>query len=198
MTGIVAGEPFAPAAVTVTGATRSSAGRFGGALSFDGVNDSVLVADSNSLDLRTGMTLSAWVRPTTGGGWRTVMLKEQPGQLVYALYSSTDNNRPSGHVFTNGDMALGGPTVLAANTWSHLAVAWDGLTIRMYVNGAQVASGALAGTAAVSASPLRIGGNSVWGEWFAGLIDEVRVYNRALSAAEIAADRDTAIAGGAL
>ncbi len=126
-----------------------------------------------------------------------MLLKEQPGQLVYALYSSTDNSRPSGHVYTTGDMALGGPSVLATNTWSHLAMTWDGLTIRMFVNGTQVASGALAGTAALSASPLRIGGNSVWGEWFAGLIDEVRIYNRALSAAEIATDRDTAIAGGA-
>jgi hypothetical protein len=126
-----------------------------------------------------------------------VLLKEQPGQLSYALYSSTDSNRPSGHVFTTGDIGLQGPAVLPANTWSHLAMTWDGLTIRVYVNGAQVASGALAGLAVPSASPLRIGGNSVWGEWFAGLIDEVRVYNRALTAAEIAGDRDTAIAGGA-
>jgi glucose/arabinose dehydrogenase/PKD repeat protein len=183
---------------TISGATRSTAGRFGGALSFDGVNDSVLVADANSLDLRTSMTLSAWVRPTAGGGWRTVILKEQPGQLVYALYSSTDNNRPSGHVYTTGDMALGGPSILATNTWTHLAMTWDGLTTRLYVNGTQVASGALAGTAALSASPLRIGGNSVWGEWFAGLIDEVRIYNRALNAAEITTDRDTAIAGTTL
>jgi hypothetical protein len=181
----------------VSGATRSTAGRFGGALSFDGSNDLVTVPDANSLDLRTSMTLSAWVRPTAGGGWRTVVLKEQPGQLVYALYSSTDSNRPSGHVFTTGDLGLQGPAVLPANAWSHLAMTWDGLTVRVYVNGSQVASGALAGTAAASASPLRIGGNSVWGEWFAGLIDEVRVYNRALTAAEIAGDRDTAIGGGA-
>ena len=72
---------------------------------------------------------------------------------------------------------------------------WDGLDLRLYVNGTQVASSALTGTAVASASPLRIGGNSVWSEWFAGLIDEVRVYNRALTPAEIAADRDTAIGG---
>jgi Concanavalin A-like lectin/glucanases superfamily/Viral BACON domain len=181
---------------TLTGATRV-AGRFGGGLSFDGVNDLVTVNDANSLDLRTSMTLSAWVRPTASNDWRTVLLKEQPGQLVYALYSSTDNNRPSGHVFTSGDTALGGPSVLPVNTWSHLAAVWDGATMRLYVNGTQVSSGALAGTAPVSAGALRIGGNSVWGEWFAGLIDEVRVYNRALTAAEVATDRDTAIAGGA-
>ena len=41
---------------------------------------------------------------------------------------------------------------------------------------------------AASTGVLRIGGNSVWAEWFAGLIDEVRVYNRALTAAEIQQD----------
>jgi hypothetical protein len=58
-----------------------------------------------------------------------------------------------------------------------------------------VSSAALAGTARTSTSPLRIGGTVVWPEWFSGLIDEVRVYNRALSAAEIASDRDTAVGG---
>jgi len=45
----------------------------------------------------------------------------------------------------------------------------------------------------VSNGPLRIGGNSVWGECFRGAIDEVRVYNRALSAAEIQTDMTTPI-----
>jgi hypothetical protein len=41
---------------------------------------------------------------------------------------------------------------------------------------------------------LRIGGNSIWAEWFSGLIDEVRVYNRALSQAEVESDMGTAVA----
>ena len=51
---------------TISGATRTAFGRFGGALSFDGVNDMVTIPDANSLDLTTGMTLSAWVNPTVG------------------------------------------------------------------------------------------------------------------------------------
>ena len=43
---------------------------------------------------------------------------------------------------------------------------------------------------AASTGALKIGGNSIWPEWFKGMIDEVRVYNRALSVAEIQADRD--------
>jgi Concanavalin A-like lectin/glucanases superfamily len=180
---------------TVSGATRV-AGKYGGALSFDGVNDWVTVNDSNSLDINR-MTLEAWVRPSGVSDWRTVLLKEQPGQLVYALYGSTDNGRPSGHVFTTGDVALRGPSVLAANTWSHLAFTWDGANTRMYVNGTQVASAALTGNAVTSTGALRIGGNSVWNEWFSGQIDDVRIYNRALTATEIATDRDTPIGGAA-
>ena len=179
---------------TISGPARTTAGRYGGALTFDGINDLVTIADANSLDLNR-MTLEAWVRPTGLGDWRAVLLKEQPGQLVYALYASTDNGRPSGHVFTSGDMMVRGPSVLPADTWSHLAMTWDGTTERLYVNGTQVATTALTGTAATSSGALRIGGNNVWGEWFAGAIDEVRVYNRAISAAEIAADRDTPIGG---
>ena len=70
---------------------------------------------------------------------------------------------------------------------------WDGTTVRLYVNGTQVSTAALTGTALASSSPLRIGGNGVWPEWFSGLIDDVRVYNRALSAAEVVADRDRAV-----
>lgn len=59
--------------------------------------------------------------------------------------------------------------------------------------GAQVASRAVSGNLVSSSGPLRIGGNAVWGEWFKGLIDEVRIYNRALSASEISSDMNTAI-----
>jgi len=65
--------------------------------------------------------------------------------------------------------------------------------MRMFVNGVQVSTRALTGAAIVSNGPLRIGGNSVWGECFRGAIDEVRVYNRALSAAEIQTDMTTPI-----
>ena len=56
------------------------------------------------------------------------------------------------------------------------------------MNGAQSAQLAVAGSIATSSSALHIGGNGVWGEWFNGTIDEVRVYNRALSAAELQND----------
>ena len=81
---------------TVSGATRTAAGQFGRALSFDAVDDVVSVPDSNSLDLRAGMTLEAWLKPSQlGSTWRTAILKEKPGDLVYALYANTSSGRPA-------------------------------------------------------------------------------------------------------
>ena len=88
---------------------------------------------------------------------------------------------------------LNGPTALTINQWTHLAGTWDGSTLRLYLGGVEVASQPRSGTLEVNNSPLHIGGNTYNGENFSGLIDEVRIYNRALTPAEIAQDMNSAI-----
>lgn len=178
---------------TISGATWSTAGKYGGALSFDGVNDWVTVNDTAALDLTTGMTLEAWVNPSAVSNWRTVLLKEQPGGLVYALYGVNGASRPAGYVYIAGERETAATTNLAVNAWTHLAVTYDGARLRIFVNGAQVAAKAQAGPIAASAGVLRIGGNNIWSEFFQGLIDEIRIYNRALAQAEIQADMAAAV-----
>lgn len=181
---------------TLAGATRTTAGQTGAALSFDGVNDRINVNDSNSLDLTSGMTLEAWVHPTVGSGYRTVALKERSGGLVYALYAVDGDNagRPSAYIRVGGvDVSIVGVSPLLLNTWTHLAATYNGSTLRLYVNGVEVSSRIVSGSIAVSTGRLRIGGNAIWGEWFAGRIDEVRIYNRALSTAEIQTDMTTPV-----
>ena len=173
---------------TIAGATWSAQGRFGGALSFDGVNDWVTIGDTAALDLTTGMTLEAWVLPSTVNGWRTVLLKERSGGLVYSLYTSGDGTRPSGWVAAPGDFNIFGPASMSTTTWTHLAMTYDGATLRLFVNGTQVTSRALTTPITTSTGALRLGGNNVWSEFFQGRIDEVRIYNRALTAVEIQAD----------
>ena len=207
-TGLVAAYGFEPAsgnavpdssgrgnAGTLSGATRSTAGRFGSALSFDGVNDWVTVPDSASLDLTTGMTVEAWVRPTSLTGWRTVAVKERPGGIVYSLYAS-QGTRPVGQVWIGGEHDALGSSALPPNTWTHLASTFDGTSLRLYVNGTLASTTAISGAMSLSDGVLRLGGNAVWSEWFAGLIDEARVYNRALPAAEIQRDMQTPVDGG--
>jgi hypothetical protein len=113
--------------------------------------------------------------------------------MVYSLYANEGGGRPLGQVNVGGERNGTGPSVLPLNAWTHLAATYDGTTLRLYVNGALATSTSVGGAIPVSTGVLRIGGNSIWSEWFKGLIDEVRVYNRALSQSEIQADMANAI-----
>ena len=75
---------------------------------------------------------------------------------------------------------------------------WDGTTQRLWLNGTQVASRAVSGTLPNSTGALRFGGNNVWSEWFAGRLDEIRVYDRALTQAELQSDMTRAVSGTGL
>ena len=175
---------------TAAGTSWAAVGRFGRALSFNGSSSSVTVADSASLRLTTGMTLEAWVNPAALGAstWRTAVFKQTAGGMAYALYANDGGGRPTGQVNVVGEQNAAGTAQLPLSTWTHLATTYDGATLRLYVNGAQVASKPQTGSIAASTGPLKIGGNAIWGEYFSGLIDEVRVYDRALAVTEIQAD----------
>jgi hypothetical protein len=179
---------------TVSGAVWNSSGRFGNSLTFDGVNDRVNIADHALLDLTTGMTLEAWVYPTALSNWRTVIMKERPSELSYSLYAHDGAPRPAAWITAGTSVSAQGASALPLNTWSHLAATYDGAMLRLYVDGVQVGTRAQTGSLFVSTSPLRIGGNAIWGEYFTGRIDEVRIYARALTPAQIAADMNTPVA----
>lgn len=180
---------------TLSNASWSPAGHSGAALSLNGTNGWVTLTDAADLQLTTALTIEAWIRPASLSSWRTVIMREQPGGLVYALYASGDTNRPSAYGNAGGvDVAAIGTGALPLNAWTHLAATYDGSTLRLFVNGAATASTPLPGPLTTSASPLRVGGNSVWGEYFSGLVDDVRIYGRALTAAEISADMGTPVA----
>ena len=69
-----------------------------------------------------------------------------------------------------------------------MAATYDGSALRLYVNGSLVTTLPAIGSIVTSTSPLHFGGNTGLGEWFQGSLDEIRVYNRPLSAAEIQTD----------
>jgi fibronectin type 3 domain-containing protein len=174
-------------------ATWTTAGKFGGALSFNG-NARVIVPDSPSLHLTTGLTLEAWVNPTLiNSAWRDVVYK---GDDAYYLEASTlTNGRPAAGVtlVSTGHSNTYGPTALPQGSWTHLAQTYDGTTVRLYVNGVQVASTVLGGSVITSTNPLEIGGDGIYGQYFQGLIDEVRVYNVARTPSQIQADMGTPV-----
>jgi hypothetical protein len=93
---------------------------------------------------------------------------------------------PGGGVTTGGSISsVQGTAAAPANGWTHVALTYDGANLRLYVNGVQVRTSVVTNTIQASTSPLWIGGNSPYGEYFQGVIDEAQVYNRGLTAAEV-------------
>ena len=179
---------------TISNATWSTAGKYGDALSFNGSNALVTVPDAAALHLTTGMTLEAWVNPAvTAAAWRDVIYKGNDNFFLEATSTASAGQPSVGAIVNSAYLQSFGTAALAANTWAHLAATYDGATMRLYVNGTQVASAAGAGSILTSTNALQIGGDSLYGQFFQGLIDEVRVYNVALTAAQIQADMNTPV-----
>src|SRR5262249_53596012 len=143
---------------TAANTTWAATGKYGKALSFNGTSSMVTITDAASLHLASALTLEAWVNPTTVNAvWRDVVYKGNDNYYLEA--TSTNAARPNAGLIAGGSYADAlGPSPLPANTWSHLAETYDGSTLRLYVNGSQVASTAHTGTIASSTNPLQIGG----------------------------------------
>ena len=186
---------------TIANAIWTSTGKYGKALVFNGMNSWVTIPDAPSLDLTTGETLEAWVYPftipplncsSTNCSWMDVIHKDSDRYYIEA--SSNQSQEPeTGGIFASGKHIVFGPSILPVNAWTHLALTYDSTTIRFYVNGALVASSLESSEITTSTNPLFIGGDQTMGQFFNGLIDEVRVYQIALSQAQIQADMNTPV-----
>ena len=149
----------------------------------------VRVPSSASLNLASAMTLAAWIQPSASA---ERLAHHHAARDRRLLPERQQQRRP--HCCRRGGGTFGGsidtgsavPTASPVGAWTHVALTYDGTTLRLYVNGVLASAGGADGAHPdASTSPLWIGGNSPYGEYFQGVIDEVRVYNRALIA-----DRD--------
>ena len=173
----------------IEGASWFDNGRFGKALSFDGENDCVTIADSADLQLSEDFTLEAWVKPKDDGGSEPILFKEKPYFGAYALYYGLEGEGDiEGLIGDEWEFrrAIDGADQ-DENVWLHVALAYDGAHMRLYVNGELIDTSS-ADDVESSSGDLSIGCSQEFGDNFEGLIDEVRIYNRALGAGEVAAD----------
>jgi hypothetical protein len=156
------------------------------ALTLDGTNDHVRVANSNSLRIPLPLTLEAWIKPTTipaAGSFASVLTKRESYSLQF------NGPRLELTIMQNGTRRRAQApvgAVVAGQTY-HVAGTYDGTTMRLYVNGTQVATTALTGAVTQNTNTLIIGSWDGSSEFLRGTIDEVAVYGTALSAARIAA-----------
>lgn len=150
-----------------------------------------------SLSFNSSYTLEAWVRPTALSGYQTVLIKETTGGCAYWLQTS-GTTVSSG--FENGGCRDHQSTTPAVpvNQWSHLAAVFNDSanTYTLYLNGTPISTQSET-VAPVANSQALVFGQSACGgcgyERWRGLLDEIRIYNRPLSTAEVRADMNTEI-----
>jgi Concanavalin A-like lectin/glucanases superfamily/FG-GAP-like repeat/HYR domain len=175
------------------GALREPAGKFGGAALFDGNNDHVNMPDSPSLDLSNRFSISLWFRPSQllhAGSGRKDLLQKFLSYWIILNYPNGDG-RLSFVLNSGSPYARSTTTIWQSNTWYHVAATYDGVTMKLYINGVLEDSTSSVFLPNNTASPLQIGGNTTQGHWFPGAIDDVRLYGNPL-----AADAITALHGG--
>lgn len=205
--GLIAYYPFNGNASDTSGndhnttvhGTILSADRHGSsnkAYSFDGTDDYMLVKDSTTLRPKY-ITISNWVYPAAYGimmilGKTTYANAqgEQYGLSLTELTPAFSIKRNSGGALGVGWQQVNSSSAIPINQWSHLAATWNGIALKIYVDGQLKKQ-----NTEVPVGPIDnlTGGNLQMGRWlksdsfhYAGKIDEIRIYDRALSSAEVA------------
>ena len=178
------------------------------ALSFDGTNDNLSFGRPVELTLTGTVSIEFWVRPnslTSGSlvrfGGDEASTLEEDNALYYIAMSSSPGHLAFGHEFGNSGAAnnyVTGSSLLQAGNWHHIALVRDGLirTYRLYVDGVALPFILFSSNASGGANAtLTIGGTGRTGslDWFDGVIDEVRIWNRSLSQQQIMQNMSTSI-----
>jgi formylglycine-generating enzyme required for sulfatase activity len=169
-------------------AATVASGPFGNAFSFDGSGDYIAIGDE--LDMATSdFTLAAWINgDPTMNDWGRIFDKGYASGYAFGKRSNTTNIAFEYLASGSQGNAFGTTSSLIDNTWHHVALIKSGTTVAIYADGAVENSETVSGGIQNTANPLLIGfnpGEGIMGYW-KGLLDELRIYDRALTPAEIA------------
>lgn len=142
------------------------------------------IAHNDNLNLRGAITVDAWINPSGPGINNGIILMKNP--LKYGLIWRPSDQKVTFSLDIGGWGDHWSNAVVPTNQWSHVAGTYDGSKVRIYINGLPDADYGRTGSIASSADELTLGFRT-YDEAYNGLIDEVEIFNRALSAKEIAA-----------
>jgi len=175
--------------LTNSGATWNNNGKYDKAFLFDGVNDYLYVGDDNSLDMRTnGFTASFWINASATNTHDFVVMKGATSSTDagYSLSLSSSVGKPEIYISDGSSYIvnnLTGSKSVTDNTWHHVVFTWDpALGAKIYIDGQLDAQTNTTSTVNInSSSSLKIGGYTSSDYSVNGLIDEVKIYQTALT-----------------
>ena len=170
-------------------------GKFGKALEFDGATWGE-VAHSDSLNLTDAMTIEAWVNMSEGGEGTQSAVEKGSGWIdgeynLAALYNSGSILQMKDLPEECNDDNIG--SSIQDQQWHFLVGTWDGGVLKSYIDGNLDAEMPCAGTILTNDEPLFIGARGGKERFILGALDELKVYNYALSEAEIVKDMENPI-----
>ena len=159
-------------------------GKFGTGLEFDGEEDKVVVADDPDLAIPENITFMAWFSPNDSLSSRRLMVKNN---AIFVIFDFGDVNSIDFLVKPDNLFAQSKTTDWTIGEWYHFAGTFDGKTLRVYVNGQLEGEADNNTPIAPSDLELWIGGDDFGRptDFFPGKIDEVRLYEKTLSEADI-------------
>jgi hypothetical protein len=168
--------------VSIASSTFYAPGKIGQGARFDGVNDSVVVPDNSSINPTGSMSWGGWTYRFSNVANQSPINKITIGTLGYMLYSGISSAQQCyGYGLT--PTFINDVIIVPKNTWVHYMCVYDGSTLKIYRNGELGNSSAVTGSITHTTNPLKIG--TYGSTSFDGKVDDMRVYNRALSAQEV-------------
>lgn len=153
-------------------------------LDFDGTNDYLAIGSTSKLEFTGSFSLSAWVKPDLN-------------KTQYVIDTSTNSATGNGYMLrcnSNGTVrfwsysasaSLDSTATVSTSSWNHLVAVKDGSSLRLYINAGTPATGTDSSFNTSNTSNLRIGSSNLFGGYFNGLIDEVSMYNYALTGSQV-------------
>lgn len=153
-------------------------------LDFDGTNDYLAIGSNSKLEFTGSFSLSAWVKPDLN-------------KTQYVIDTSTSGATGNGYMLRcnsdgtvrfwsySANTSLDSNATVSTSSWNHLAIVKDGSDLRLYINAGTPATRTDSGFNTSDTINLRIGGSNLLGGYFDGLIDEVSMYNYALTGSGI-------------
>lgn len=166
-----------------------------GAINFDGTDDYVTVADNNSLDITSALTIEAWIRPSDSTAMQVIVGKRDASAVEgNYIFRTASGDATQLEFFYSYSGSWNIYTTTNANIkpgkWSHVVITHDGSSPKIYENGRLLAGNCGTGTCnhtlTADNNSFGIGrAGDLVGQYFKGTIDAVRIYSRVLTASEI-------------